>query len=149
MARYMNNPKTNGDTAPELVLYRPKIYYGKIVMWFVVVLLSSYLVSLLVTLMTGTSLDAIHLESLLLHTNENYLFCLFVVLFLSSRYVCIFAVRLYQRYAKSEVRLRCRMTPSCSDYSIMAFQKYGTIIGLIKTVMRLKRCNNPAKIDFP
>jgi hypothetical protein len=35
----------------------------------------------------------------------------------------------------------CRFTPSCSQYSIDAINKYGPIIGLIKTSWRILRCN--------
>ena len=35
----------------------------------------------------------------------------------------------------------CRYYPTCSDYAIMAFSKYGFIIGLKKTIKRLIRCN--------
>ena len=88
-------------------------------------------------------------EKMFAITNSLYIYSFLVVIMLYSRNVCVFFVRLYQRYAASEIRLRCRMIPSCSDYSILAFKKYGTIVGLIKTIGRLKRCNKPAKIDFP
>jgi len=35
----------------------------------------------------------------------------------------------------------CRFTPTCSQYSIDAINKYGPIIGLVKTSWRILRCN--------
>jgi putative membrane protein insertion efficiency factor len=34
----------------------------------------------------------------------------------------------------------CRFYPSCSEYSILAFNKYGFLKGLSKTINRIKRC---------
>ena len=67
----------------------------------------------------------------------------------SLRSISIFAIRLYQRYADAETRLRCRQTPSCSNYGILAIEKYGAIWGLWKTIQRLKRCRPPGRVDFP
>lgn len=35
----------------------------------------------------------------------------------------------------------CRFTPSCSDYGIAAFSKYGFIRGTMMTAWRILRCN--------
>jgi len=35
----------------------------------------------------------------------------------------------------------CRFHPTCSQYGIEAFQKYGFVKGAIKTSWRLLRCN--------
>ena len=36
---------------------------------------------------------------------------------------------------------KCRFTPTCSNYGIKAFRKYGPIKGLWLTVKRILRCN--------
>ena len=36
---------------------------------------------------------------------------------------------------------QCRFTPTCSQYGIEAFKKYGPIKGLWLTVKRIARCN--------
>ncbi|MGI6401706.1 MAG: membrane protein insertion efficiency factor YidD [Thermoguttaceae bacterium] len=61
----------------------------------------------------------------------------------------IWFIRVYQRYAKAETRLRCCYTPSCSEYAILALRKYGALIGGFKTVRRLLRCGPPGGIDYP
>ncbi|WP_366898388.1 membrane protein insertion efficiency factor YidD [Methanocalculus sp.] len=46
----------------------------------------------------------------------------------------------------------CRFYPSCSNYAILALEKYGLIKGWILAYNRLKRCNvynTESCIDFP
>lgn len=70
-----------------------------------------------------------------------------IVIFLSFYFminmkkVMIGMIRIYQRYAPTSIRNKCRFEPSCSEYMILALEKYGTIKGMIKGVDRLKRCN--------
>jgi len=35
----------------------------------------------------------------------------------------------------------CRFTPSCSEYAVQAFTKYGVFKGAAKTAWRILRCN--------
>ncbi|MDY0291136.1 MAG: membrane protein insertion efficiency factor YidD [Desulfuromonadaceae bacterium] len=35
----------------------------------------------------------------------------------------------------------CRYMPTCSDYSIQAFQKYGVLKGGLLSIVRLLKCN--------
>ena len=50
-------------------------------------------------------------------------------------------IRLYQRYAPERVRRKCLFKPTCSEYAILAIQKYGVIRGLYKSYIRLfKKC---------
>ncbi len=45
----------------------------------------------------------------------------------------------------------CRYYPTCSEYSVMAVEKYGVLRGCLKTVWRLLRCNPWSKggVDLP
>ena len=65
--------------------------------------------------------------------------------------ILILAIKLYQHYAPEEVRRRCVLMPTCSEYAILALKKYGVIIGLYKTYVRLtKRCKGSTySIDYP
>lgn len=60
-------------------------------------------------------------------------------------------IHLYQHYAPEDVRRRCLFKPTCSEYAILAIQKYGVIIGLFKAYVRLfKKCRgNIYRIDYP
>ena len=62
----------------------------------------------------------------------------------------ICCVRIYQRYAPETVRRKCRFEPSCSEYMILAIEKYGFFKGVAKGINRLKRCNiNDGGYDMP
>lgn len=61
------------------------------------------------------------------------------------------AIRLYQRYAPEEIRRRCLFKPTCSEYAILALEKYGVIRGGYKAYIRLfKKCKGRIyRIDEP
>ena len=74
-----------------------------------------------------------------------------VELLFCFKHATIGMVKLYQRYAPEEIRRRCLFMPTCSEYTIMAVRKYGSIIGLCKSYFRLVyRCRgNIYMIDYP
>lgn len=76
------------------------------------------------------------------------LYLLLATTFFRSRIV-IWMVRLYQARAPEEIRAKCVMTPRCSDYMVMAIEKYGLFVGVSKGVERLRRCGPPAQSDYP
>lgn len=60
------------------------------------------------------------------------------------------AIRLYQRYLSPDHSIwakaldrppYCKHVPSCSEYSVEAFEKKGFFVGFGKTVWRVLRCN--------
>lgn len=57
------------------------------------------------------------------------------------RRVMILLVRFYQLMLSPYVGGACRYQPTCSAYSIEAFERYGAIRGFILTVFRIVRCN--------
>lgn len=61
------------------------------------------------------------------------------------------AIRLYQRYAPERIRRKCLFKPTCSEYAILAIEKYGVIRGVYKTYIRLfKKCRGRTyQIDEP
>lgn len=61
------------------------------------------------------------------------------------------AIKLYQHYAPEHIRRRCLFKPTCSEYAILAVQKYGVIKGLYKAYIRLfKKCRGTIYgIDYP
>lgn len=59
-------------------------------------------------------------------------------------------VLVYKAFAPMYVRQSCRYTPTCSTYMILAINKYGLIIGVIKGIGRLLRCKPPyGGEDYP
>jgi uncharacterized protein len=50
-------------------------------------------------------------------------------------------IRVYQLIISPWLGPSCRYTPTCSQYGIEAFKKYGPAKGLWLTVKRIARCN--------
>lgn len=76
----------------------------------------------------------------------------FVVLYVALLFkkAIIWFIHLYQNKASDKTRLRCVFEPSCSEYMILAIEKYGTIVGIVKGIKRLLRCHPPnGGIDYP
>lgn len=57
------------------------------------------------------------------------------------RHIFILLIKLYQKIISPLFPPSCRFYPTCSEYSIQAFEKYGVIKGSIKSVWRILRCN--------
>ncbi|MFC1682998.1 membrane protein insertion efficiency factor YidD [Candidatus Zixiibacteriota bacterium] len=53
----------------------------------------------------------------------------------------IFFIRLYQASFSPLFPASCRYSPTCSQYSIEAFSKYGIIKGLLMSARRILRCH--------
>ncbi|EEA84252.1 conserved hypothetical protein YidD [Peptacetobacter hiranonis DSM 13275] len=54
---------------------------------------------------------------------------------------CIVLVRFYQKYISPLKGPTCRFYPTCSQYSIEAFKKYGFLKGLYLTIRRVSKCH--------
>ena len=54
------------------------------------------------------------------------------------------SVRIYQAVGRPllEGKVACRYRPTCSEYSIEAVQRHGTVRGLALTYKRLRSCTN-------
>lgn len=141
---YKNDPETNARTAPELKLYRPEIHYSKAVIYTVLHVVVALIITVAWVLIRDKSFPNA-ISSLF----PMFWIILCICFLVTLRFTFIWFVRVYQHYTKSETRLRCCMTPSCSEYAILAFKKYGAIWGGIKTFRRLLRCHPPGGIDYP
>ncbi len=66
--------------------------------------------------------------------------------------VLIKIIKFYQRYiSRLKGRPSCRFYPTCSQYAVMAIEKYGALRGSLKAIWRILRCNPLSKggIDYP
>jgi putative membrane protein insertion efficiency factor len=63
----------------------------------------------------------------------------------------IAAARVYQWTLSPLVGRQCRFEPTCSNYFILAVQKYGAIRGTWRGVLRIGRCHpfHPGGYDPP
>ena len=50
-------------------------------------------------------------------------------------------IRFYQYFISPLLGASCRFTPTCSQYGIEAFKKYGPLKGFWLTAKRIARCN--------
>jgi len=55
--------------------------------------------------------------------------------------VIVLGVRLYQLTLSPIVGRQCRFQPTCSNYMILAVEKYGAVRGTLKGLWRIVRCN--------
>ena len=56
--------------------------------------------------------------------------------------ICIALIKFYRKYISSMKGYGvCKYTPTCSEYALQAYEKYGFFKGTALTVWRLLRCN--------
>jgi hypothetical protein len=53
----------------------------------------------------------------------------------------IYLIKFYQLAISPWLGSKCRYTPTCSQYGIEAFKKYGPLKGFWLTAKRIVRCN--------
>jgi putative membrane protein insertion efficiency factor len=60
-----------------------------------------------------------------------------------SANVAIYAIGLYKQYISPEISgvVKCKFTPTCSQYAVLAIEKHGIIKGGWLTIRRLARCS--------
>ena len=56
-------------------------------------------------------------------------------------YPFIVLIKIYQWLISPLLGPQCRFTPSCSNYALQAFQKYGLFRGFWLSVKRISRCH--------
>ena len=94
---------------------------------------------------------------LLTHLNfrNTYIYMTLIVLGLifltfSFKSFCIDLILLYQKLAPEKLRRSCLFEPSCSEYMLLAIDKYGTFKGVLRGIKRLLRCHHPnGGVDYP
>ncbi|NIM97222.1 MAG: membrane protein insertion efficiency factor YidD [candidate division Zixibacteria bacterium] len=56
-------------------------------------------------------------------------------------HLAVFAIRVYQHTFRLMLPSSCRFHPSCSEYALEAFRKFGPIKAVWLAVRRLSRCH--------
>lgn len=73
-----------------------------------------------------------------------------LVLIGNAKRIVVSLILIYQRYAPERVRASCVFEPTCSNYMLMAIEKFGLISGVHRGIKRLLRCHYPnSGIDYP
>lgn len=57
------------------------------------------------------------------------------------KYIFIKLIQFYRKFISPLTPPSCRFHPTCSQYGLEAFQKHGTIKGLILTTIRILKCH--------
>lgn len=55
--------------------------------------------------------------------------------------VSIFLINIYKKFISPIIGNNCRFTPTCSEYTKQAIEKYGVLKGIRLGVFRILRCN--------
>lgn len=63
--------------------------------------------------------------------------------------LALMLIRFYKRFISPLLPPSCRFTPTCSEYTYQAIEKYGVLKGGWMGVKRIARCNpfNPGGYD--
>ena len=56
-------------------------------------------------------------------------------------YPFIFLILVYQKIISPILGPKCRFTPTCSNYALEAFKKYGLLKGFWLSIKRIGRCH--------
>lgn len=145
--KHINNPYLNKLLSPETNLYRPQLR------WLSMIALSSFILVIIFLLTQAIFFLAFEFDKYICGRSIDY-FIIFssvsiVLICIFSKYYFIFAVKIYQRYAKASTRLKCCCYPSCSEYAIIALRKYGSVAGCILAIKHCIRCKPPGIYEFP
>ena len=68
------------------------------------------------------------------------------------RKLFVIPIKIYRKFISPLKRYpTCRYYPTCSEYALLAIEKYGVIKGSLKAIWRVLRCNPFSKggIDYP
>ncbi|WP_390290730.1 membrane protein insertion efficiency factor YidD [Brenneria goodwinii] len=66
------------------------------------------------------------------------------------KWISIRLILFYRKFAPRCIRDRCRYTPSCSKYTLIAIKRHGFIRGWKIGIARMKRCHPPnGGFDYP
>lgn len=114
----------------ERPLYRPNITYLKATIILIFLIIGIIFVSIV----------SFHILSLIgFFIKKTLFYSVFVIVsvIIFARWIAILAVNLYQHYAPEDVRRRCLLKPTCSEYAKIVLRRYGFIIGIVKIWIRL------------
>lgn len=135
LVHYLVFPKNKASEAFEHLVTRPQIDFRKALS--VLALYSAAVIAIAV------------FAVIFFHTNIVLAFAGALALGLlvclcHGRSIVIWIIRMYQARAAAEVRLRCKLKPSCSEYMISEVGQYGVFAGVRRGLDRVRSCGDPA-----
>ena len=97
-------------------LYRPPVTYKKVIIWILIVILVSITFSILFQ-------KVLYALGFFIPKLIFYLLFYVIELLVLLKPFAITIIKLYQHYAPEEVRRRCLLKPTCSEYAILVIKK--------------------------
>ena len=132
------------ESFPHTHLHRPNISTAKTLLWFVL-WISIISISIFSFLYLGF---LFHIPAYVSHPIAT-IGCL-IIIAIKAKSLVRNTVLLYQKHAPEHIRRSCLFEPSCSEYMLLAVEKYGVIVGVCKGINRLCRCHHPnGGKDYP
>ena len=130
---------------PQNPLNRPNIHYKKPLLMLLLLLIIEIVTSLITVLVCKkTAYSHVASMCILVDFFASVAYC-----FILRKRIIIWIIHFYQHYAPDRIRLKCVFEPSCSEYMLLAVNKYGFFKGLYKGIKRLLRCHPPGGVDYP
>lgn len=142
--KHINDPYLNHILAPSLNLYRPKINWIRFSLYSIILITIDAILTITTIIFSAKYTKIEHSTCITVLT----LWTTFIICICAKIYF-IFAIMCYQRYAKSSTRLKCCCYPTCSQYAIIALQKYGIIVGSFLAIRHCINCAPPGTHEFP
>lgn len=65
-----------------------------------------------------------------------------------AAYVILLLLRFYKKFVSPILPPACRFTPTCSEYTFEAVERYGALKGCFLGIKRIVRCNPFCKGGF-
>lgn len=128
-------------------LIRPQINYFNACLKIALSLIANFVIMMLVF---DLIIKAKPTTNMFIWRALTFVFLQVITIIINLKRVAIFIIRLYQRYAPYEVRSTCLFIPNCSEYMVLAIEKYGLIKGIKMGVARFNRCKPPyGGVDYP
>jgi putative component of membrane protein insertase Oxa1/YidC/SpoIIIJ protein YidD len=139
---YLFVSHNDSKSEDEAKLARPKMHFARSILTVLIYLSLGVVLSVIVSNI-AIEWGGIYLP--LFSPIFFYGLCVFI----KRRSIVIWVIRFYQFRAPANVRVKCVLLPSCSDYMILAIGKYGLVKGIRKGIDRLRWCGPPVQVDYP
>lgn len=138
-------------------MVRPATSLITVLGWFFITLICAFGITALFYLFSFFELEKISnfIKIQISQKSIKFFTCVFIisflfVLFIFRNALAIGLIHLYQHYSPEEKRRSCLFKPTCSEYAIIAINKYGIHRALPKIIDRCKRCHGSIyRIDYP
>lgn len=138
-----DNTTWNSVGRPGRILHRPVISWPTVFIFILVYIICLIILLLYIYYFPFSS------DNSILTKIAIVIIYLIISISIFLKRICIFIIKLHQRYAPDQVRKMCNFEPSCSEYAILAINKYGVLKGIFMSYKRIKRCAPPGGVDYP